>query len=309
MLARSVVLLAAASALVAVSCAASPPAPPTQDTAAPKPAAPASSAPAPVADPDACGALGCRLFDTPAAAFRTVLAQKPLVLGVGEAHARKDMPGVASSAKRFTTELLPELAGKVSDLVIELMVPPTDCEAKTRAVKKELGKVTEKQAETNQNEYVTMGDEAKKLGITPHLIHPTCDDFKALSAPGADPIDAALTLVGRLMRESAEKVLARNAKAGVDKLVVLYGGAIHNAVEPFEGSGGYAFGPSLVATTRGRYVELDVFVPELVSDTDAWKRFAWYPHFDRKAHPDKATLFAPGPASYTMLLSVTPSGG
>jgi hypothetical protein len=63
--------------------------------------------------------------------------------------------------------------------------------------------------------------------------------------------------------------------------------------------------------TKGRYVELDVFVPELIRDVGLWPRFAWYPHFDKDAHPEKATLFmvvaAPasagsGPASFTMLL-------
>jgi len=107
------------------------------------------------------------------------------------------------------------------------------------------------------------------------------------------------------MRESAERLLARNAKEGVEKLIVLYGGAIHNDVEPFEAARPYCYGPELVAATKGRYVELDVFVPELVSDTGLWPRFAWYPHFDKQAHPDQATLFSPLPASYTMLLPAT----
>jgi hypothetical protein len=253
----------------------------------------------------ACGALGCRLFDSPVEAFRAVLAEKPLVLGMGEAHAPKDVPGVPSSVKRFTLEMLPELKDRASDLVIELMAPPTGCEQKTKVVRKELAKVTERQAETNQNEYVVMGDEAKKLGVQPHLLHPSCADMKALSAPGVDSVDLGLTLIGRLMRESAEKLLAKNAREGVEKIVVLYGGAIHNDVEPMEAAKPYGFGPALVAATRGRYVELDVFVPEFVRDTGLWTRFAWYPHFDRKANADKATLFSPVRAAYTMLLPAT----
>jgi hypothetical protein len=267
---------------------------------APPPAPPAS------ADPSACGALGCRLYDTPAAAFATVLAHKPLVLGLGEAHAQKAVPGVRSSAARFTTELLPTLKDSASDLVIELMVPPSGCEQKTKAaVQRKVDKITEKQADTNQNEYLVMGDEAKRLGIQPHLIHPTCADFRALNAPGADPADAALRLVGRLMHESAEKLLARNEKAGVEKMVVLYGGAIHNDVDPIEAARPYSFGPPLVTLTKGRYVELDLFVPELVHDSGMWLRFPWYAHFDKKAHPDKVTMFTMAPSSFAVLLPAT----
>ncbi len=296
--------LLALAAILIVACHQ----PRTGDVAASTAAPVTAAASAPPVDPSACGALGCRLYDGPADAFRAVLATKPLVLGVGEAHAQKAAPGVASSAKRFTEAMLPELAGKASDLVLELMTPPTGCEQKTQAVKKEMAKVTEKQAETNQNEYVAMGDAAQKLGVEPHLLHPTCDDFKAVTAAGADATDASLKLIARLMRQTAERALARNASRGVEKIVVLYGGALHNDVEPRPEARDYAFGPDLVALTKGRYVELDVFAPELVHDGGLWPKLAWYAHFDRAAHPDKATLFAPSVpsgASFTMLLPVT----
>ena len=295
MLARTLLL----AGVLSLGCASSPP------PSAPPPAPPAGPRrprrlPAPPPAPSACGALDCRLYDTPLLAFRAVLAQKPLVLALGEAHGQKDTPGVPTSARRFTEEMLPELQGQASDLVIELMVPPAGCEKKTKAaVRKKLEKVTEHQAETNQNEYVTLGHAAEKFGIAPHLLFPSCADFKAVDAAGADSVDAALQLVGRLMRETADKLLARNEKAGADRMIVLYGGALHNDVSPEESARPYAFGPPLVAATRDRYVELDVFVPELIRDTGMWTRFPWYPHFDKKAHPDSATLFRPLPASFT----------
>jgi hypothetical protein len=255
--------------------------------------------------PGACGPLGCTLHASSTEALRVVLASGPLVLGVGEAHAQKATPGVVSSAKRFTTEMLPELAGKASDLIIELMVPPSGCEEQTKQVQKEMAKVTAKQADTNQNEYVAMGDAAQKLGIEPHLLHPSCDDWKPVTAPGADAPDASLRLIARLMRAMTEKALARNEKRGVEKMVVLYGGAIHNDAEPAAGSGEYAYGPAMVLLTRRRYVELDVFVPELVHDGGLWKSFPWYPYFDRNAHSAEATLYAPAPSSFALLLPAT----
>src|SRR5690606_25564888 len=75
----------------------------------------------------ACGALGCQRFESAAAAFDAVLATSPRVLGIGEAHAQKGSASVASSTARFMNELLPRLAGKASDLVIELWVAAGNC--------------------------------------------------------------------------------------------------------------------------------------------------------------------------------------
>lgn len=206
--------------VLTLGCAA-PPRPPSRPppaTAPPEPRLGPTAPPAPPpSDPNACGELGCRLYDAPTAGFGAVLARRPLVLALGEAHAKKDTPGVASSAKRFTAEMLPELKDKASDLVIELMAPPTNCEAKTKAaVRRKVETIIEKQADTNQDEYLAMGTEAKKLGIEPHLLYPTSADFKALNAPGADAADVALQLIGRLMREATERLLDRNEKAGVE---------------------------------------------------------------------------------------------
>jgi hypothetical protein len=264
-------------------------------------------------DARSCGALDCTLYDEPVAALRVVLERRPLVLAVGEAHAQKAAGGVPSSAKRFTEAMLPELSGKASDLILELMAPPTGCEAKTQAVRKEMQAVTAPQAEENQNEYVAMGDAAQKLGIEPHLLHPTCDDWKPLTAPGhdgepgADPTEGSLRLIARLLRDTAERALARNAKRGVEKIVVVYGGAIHNDVAPAPAVADFAYGPALVALTKGRYVELDLFVPELVRDSGLWPKLPWYAHFDRAAHPDKTTMFTLSPASFTVILPASPT--
>ena len=308
---------AAALALLVSSALGCSPAPPpaVQGSASAEvpPPAVASVAPAPIAAPGApagataCGALGCLAFPDGRAALRQVLEDKPLALGVGEAHAQKAGAKVASSVKRFADEMLPELQGKASDLVIELMAPPSGCEEKKQEVKKKLEPVTNVQRETNQNEYVALGDAALKLGIQPHLLHPTCDDMKAVSAPGGDPVEKSLLLIARLMRESAEKVLARNAKAGVEKMVVLYGGALHNDLAPAAEGRDLAFGPPLVQLTHDRYVELDVFVPEFIGDSGLWTRFPWRPQYQRESMGGKAVLFTTAPRTHTILWPVSPA--
>src|SRR5262245_59908648 len=144
---RSLLVLAALT-----SCTATKPAPP--DTQSAQASAASASAPASAASASAqsaapaagkpCGALDCRLFDTPEEAFAVVIADKPRVLGVGEGHAQKGTSGIDSSTKRFTERFLPMLKDKASDLIVELMLPPAKgckpAEQEVRTKQKEVTK-------------------------------------------------------------------------------------------------------------------------------------------------------------------------
>jgi len=252
-----------------------------------------------------CGALDCRLFDTPEDALAAVLASKPLVLGIGEAHAQKGMEGVDSAAKRFAEHFLPALKGRASDLVVELMLPPKGCKPAEQKVRTQQREVTKHQAASNQNEYVTMGDVARKLGVVPDALRPSCDDLERTAKAGDAAIATMLENIARLAGTKAKELVARNEKAGADKMVVLYGGALHNDATPKAGRKSWSFGPELAKATGSRYVELDVFVPESILDTDSWKAMPWYAHYDRAAHAGATALFKTGPSSWSLIFPKT----
>ena len=138
--------------------------------AAPAPAAPTAAAKAEDKPDNRCGALDCRTFPSPIAALTEVLGEDPVVLGVGESHALKGMEHVPSTTKRFTEDFLPALKGKTSDLIVELMLPNAGCEDKKREVAKRQAPVTKPQAKSNQNQYLVLGQTARKHGIVPR--HP-----------------------------------------------------------------------------------------------------------------------------------------
>lgn len=267
-------------------------------------ATPASSlvAPASVAGATPCASPNCFVFATPEDAFRHVLAQKPRVLGVGEAHAQKGSEAIASSTKRFTESLLPLLAAQTSDVVVELWAPDPSCMKQVRAVASAQKVVTEVQAETNQNEYVTLGTKAKAAGVTPWLLQPTCDDFAMLTDAGAGDIGAMLGLVKRLTQQRVTKQLEKNP----GKLVVAYGGALHNDLAPPEATKEYSFGPELDRLTDGRYVELDLIVPEYVKATPAWEKLPWYAAFKSEPH-DRTRVFVLGKQSFVLVFPETSS--
>jgi len=248
-----------------------------------------------------CTALGCRLLDSPDTAFHEILAQDMLVLGVGEGHAQKGTEGIPSATHRFTESVLPLLKGRASDLVIELWMPDPKCAKQVDEVKEQQKPVTASQATTNKSEFAIMAEEAKKLGIVPWPLRPTCAEYEAISRAGDDAVPQMLELTAKMAARTIKRCLERNAAAGVTKLVVAYGGAMHNDLAPPAGHEAWSFGPELSTVTGGRYVELDLFVPESILDTETWRRLAWHPYFDRRQLRKQATFFHPSAKSWVLI--------
>ena len=248
-----------------------------------------------------CAAVGCRLLDSPDTAFHEILAQDMLVLGVGEGHAQKGTEGIPSATRRFTESVLPLLKGRASDLVIELWMPDPKCAKQVDEVKEQQKPVTASQATTNKSEFAIMAEEAKKLGIVPWPLRPTCAEYEAISRAGDDAVPQMLELTAKMAARTIKRCLERNAAAGVTKLVVAYGGAMHNDLAPPAGHEAWSFGPELSALTGGRYVELDLFVPESILDTETWRRLAWHPYFDRRQPRKQATFFHPSAKSWVLI--------
>ena len=242
-----------------------------------------------------CGPLDCRQYDSLEEAFESALEGRPRLVAVGEAHAQKGTT-VPSAARRFTERVLPRLAGRASDLLVELMNPPAGCAKTTDVVRKQQAVVTRDQAPTDQGEYVAMGERARQLGIVPDLLRPSCADLDAVKAAGDDAIVASLALIARLTRTQAEKLLDRDARtpADADRFVVTYGGAIHNDPEPPPERADWSFGPQAAVHAGGRYVAVDLYVPELIDDSDRWKKLAFYPYYDPARLGAKTTVFRDG---------------
>ncbi|MBX3183403.1 MAG: hypothetical protein KIT72_03450 [Polyangiaceae bacterium] len=239
----------------------------------------------------ACGVARCLEFPAPVDAFRHVLSRKPRVLAVGEAHALKGTEDVRSSTARFTTELLPELRGQASDLILELWFPNPSCKKETiKKVEAQQAVVTERQATSNQNEFVELGNVAKRLGIQPKALEPSCEDLQKITEVGTADIALMLETVAKYTALDAR---ARLAKQKEPKVIVLYGGAMHNDLHPRPGAEAWTFGPEL--SRESEYLALDLIVPEYIKDTDAWRMMPWYEAYTERtakadSKPSTATL-------------------
>lgn len=265
----------------------------------------ASSGPA-AAGQTACGELPCELFDSPEAAFARVLEDAPAVLAIGETHAPANGPAVPSTTRRFTEVLLPKLEGRASDLVLELWVANAKCNTaqqkqQIKQVASQQRDVTQGQAPTNQSDFRLLYDAARKHKVRSHILVPDCDEYGRILDAGTGDIDAMLSMIARLTATKVEAILA-----GDHGMVVAYGGAMHNDLAPRKGREAWSFGPRLQAKAGGKYVELDLIVPEFVGDGDVWKSQPWYGHWRREAQGAKTVLFTIRPGTFAMIFAPTP---
>jgi hypothetical protein len=262
--------------------------------------------PAPVV-PDGgtpCGDLGCMQFDSPQEALGYVLAGDVRVIAVGEAHAPSGATA-PSAARRFTEEILPLLAGRASDLLVELMKPPEGCVQATAEVRQKQAPATSQQAPTNQNEYVAMGERARSLGIVPDMLRPTCADMDRVRDAGDEAIEASLAMIARLSTVQAARMLDRDARSDADrdKAVVLYGGMLHNDLEPAPEQRAWSYAPALDARTGGKLVAVDLVVPEFIGEDATWKALPWVASYER-ARPQlgkRTTVYRAGERSYVVV--------
>ncbi|MFO0615475.1 MAG: hypothetical protein U0414_22975 [Polyangiaceae bacterium] len=304
--------VALSSSLVGIGCGDTAAKPDTTSarpvTSSPPPAA--SSAPAAAAEaPIDCGGLPCKGYDSPALALAAVLEDKPLILAVGETHAQKGGGAVASVTKRFTEVLLPTLKDKASGLVVEIPIPDQKCGAKKiEKATTDQKEIIKTQSDENQNEFVTLGKTAKNLGIAADGLHLTCADLDRIDKAGEDrPIEWLLTITHG-MTAATKVYFEENKKKSPDKMILTYGGAIHNDVSPTPGREAWSFAKDLDELSGKRYVELDLVVPEFVSDAKNWQSMPWYEAVKKGAmcggagpKRKKTIVFTTSPHAYALV--------
>jgi len=258
--------------------------------------------PTPTLHGQPCGALDCRQYPSARDAFLDILDGDLRVLGVGEAHAPKGAT-VASAAKRFTDELLPLLRGRASDLLVELMMPPAGCTDAAAEVREKQRVVTSRQAADDQSEYVAMGAQARGLGIVPDMLRPTCADMDTVRGAGEGAIGASLDMIARATRSQARRLVDRDSRSDADrdKVVVIYGGMLHNDLSPPPETASWSYAQDLDAYVQGRFVALDLVVPEFIGDDEMWRSLPWWSRYDKERLGARATLFRISERSFVLV--------
>jgi hypothetical protein len=256
------------------------------------PRPPAAESPVVMAAPTAGEAIA-RVLEAPA----------PIVLGVGELHQTNATAGTLSSLARFTRDLWPLLASRTSDLIVETWVTDGACGRAERATIEKVERTTLRPAAT-ESEIVTLLKRAKASGARPHILTVGCDEYRLLS-PGGDarPLDfqRMLALIQRKLAAQITEVLWSRPARDADKLLVVYGGALHNDLHPDPLLASFSYGVPAYGATLARYRELDLYVPEYLERTPAMQKEAWFPLWRSAGQAGRMVLIRRSPASFVLV--------
>ena len=274
-----------------VACKGEPEAKPKPARAPAPVAQPADAAPPPAALPP------FSVHPTSRAALEALLAKvQPRVLGVGEVHVLQGGPNVRSALARFTADM-DVLKGRATDLVVETWVSDGRCGEEEKQATTQVKQDTERPPEV-ENELTRLLKKGQELKLRPHVLHMTCDHYKSLRGEtGEVDYDKLLQLLGHELGATARKALG--PKPG--RMVVVYGGSLHNDRAPSEGVAAYSYGAGLADELGRGYVELDLYVPELIADDQVLRAEPWWP-LTEKAGAGQVVLVERGPDSYVLIL-------
>jgi hypothetical protein len=235
------------------------------------------------------------------AAFDEILGDRPRVLGIGELHLRTDRTGPTTSAlARFTAEVMPSIGPQVSDLVIETWVVDPAC--KTGGAATQRVEAAMKRPESTKSEIGGLIGIIKQNGIKAHVMRLSCDDLATVAPPSGVEAEKLLDVVTReLGRVARSAVRYRDEHAEARPLIVVYGGALHNDLHPFETTAQWSYAGAVDEATGGRFVEVDLYLPELIEGQALYESEDWYP-LVAKTPPGKVLLVQRAPHSWLAVL-------
>ena len=251
------------------------------------------------------GGIAYQLFPTEQAALRYVLAtEHPRIVGVGEVHQSTDAAPVRSAVERFIA-MLDVVAPAASDLVVETWVQTGQCGAAEQNFARDVPRSTHRPA-AQEDQVRVLLREARRQGVEPHVLRLDCHDYARLTndAGSVNLESLALLLAHQLEQVTAHLYVLRaqyDAGANAQRAVWVYGGALHNDLAPEPGNEPMSYAHDLDVLAQGRYVELDLFVPEYIRGNALDMEEPWYPLFERFAGPDHTLLIERGPRSYILI--------
>ena len=249
-----------------------------------------------------------RIFATPGEAITTLLGEvadsvKPRVIGFGEYHKLTNSAAVHSALRRFAEEIFDAIANDSAHLVLETWQVDPSCGKQAQEVRKQVEKAIERPPET-ESEMAVLLRKMQRAGTAPHVLHFACEEYKALLSETGLDTEQLLTQISKKLEEETRKALALGPN---NKLVLVYGGATHNNLFPYAGLEHWSFAKALADATNQAYIEIDLYVPELVSGDPLLSQEAWYPLL-AEARGDRVILIRRDPASYILILRKSYTG-
>jgi hypothetical protein len=255
-------------------------------------------------------------FASPKAAIAQALSQAVGgVVAFGELHQTLATARIPSALRRFTADIFPTISPRFSQLVVETWMTTGRCGEAERAVTADVERTTERPAQT-ETEIEALIRVAHDRGVAPRILSLSCADYEAMRGGGGG-VDYDRTL--RVTAGALETAILRAlrpphsdsalAKDG-PRFVGVYGGALHNDLHPDPDVAAYSFAPHVLGATLGRYVEIDLVVPEYGASSAAVRAQDWWRAYQRARRPGATVLVTRDARSFVLIFPAwVPRGG
>ncbi len=255
---------------------------------------------------DAAAAVNADSYPDLASALAAIVPADARVIGFGELHSRTDRAQVKSALARFTSDGLPSIADRLSDLVVETWIVDPTCgqPAKTATAKVE---ITVRRPQETKSEIAQLAEAARAAKVQPHAMKLTCDDYEKVAPRGKDVLpDVMLGLITKeLGRIADEAVVYRNKDPDHRPWIALYGGALHNDRFPATGVEEWSYAARVDKLTGDKFVEIDLIVPELAEADAGAQKQPWYELV--KSTEPSVRVWKRGERSFVVVFPRTPS--
>lgn len=243
-----------------------------------------------------------RYPDLAAAARAVIASADPVVVGFGEYHQTHGSAPVATSLVRFRDQVLPAIAADAASIVVETWVEPEGCSADTERVTDEVVEHIQRPPEV-ENQILALLAAARELGLERHVLEMSCEDMAALRTGADVDYEKLLGAITERLYAAADRAVGGGGR------VLVYGGSMHNDVSPYRGLEDYSYAARIAERTGGAFLEIDLFVPELIAESKLFAAEPWFPVAAREARPDSVLVFRRGPSSYLIITERAPASG
>ena len=227
---------------------------------------------------------GYILFDDLADAINYLINKKnPAVIGFGEIHEEHvETSSKPTSLSFLFQEALPLISRGDDHLIVEkspsrqvLCNAALDAQGRVRTT------LDEKLYHLDRHMATLYHAEA--AGYSAHLLDYKCSDWHHLQGPAPD---SWKIVAARLTRYTEDKIQEIEKSRTTSGITMYYGGALHNDVFPRRNRHDWSFANVAMEVTEGRYLEIDLYVPETMEALDApWllsNDNGWYGIYNRK---------------------------
>jgi hypothetical protein len=268
-----------------------------------------------------------------AAVEATLTETDPVVIGFGEWHQTSATAAMEPTLRRFNRQVLPTLAPRLSHLVVETWMTSGRCGAIEESVTRDIARSIDRPAET-EDDIADALRLAHAHGAAPRVLSMSCDAYRRMQGgAGGTGVDyeSTLRLTGEAIRRTVERALLERARSAplpwspavsssaasasrADRpgppppppapprpSLAVYGGALHNDVYPLPGLGAYSYARAIRFATLGRYVEIDLVIPEYAGSSPLLRAQDWWGAYRRARRPGAATRIRRGPTSFIIV--------